>query len=48
MPTLIRLLTVIVILIGVAYGAMFALATFVEPNTTEMTITIPDERFAEP
>ncbi|MDN2567647.1 histidine kinase [Aquibium sp. A9E412] len=44
MPTLIRFLTVIAILVGLAYGAMFALVTFVEPNTGEMTVRIPPEK----
>ena len=34
------------ILVGLFYAAMFALATFVEPKRTEMTITIPSERLA--
>lgn len=48
MPTLFRLLTTIAILLGLAYGAMFALATLVEPKRTEMRITIPSDRFTEP
>jgi hypothetical protein len=44
MPTLIRFLTFIAILVGLAYGAMFALVTFVEPNTGEITERIPAER----
>lgn len=44
MPTLIRFLTIIAILAGLAYGAMFALVTLVEPKKGEMTIRIPAER----
>ena len=44
MPTLLRLLTVLAIIIGVVYGAMYALATFVKPNKGEMTERIPVER----
>ncbi|WP_425248619.1 histidine kinase [Chelativorans salis] len=44
MPTLFRLLTVITILAGLFYGAMFALATLVEPNRVEMTVDVPAER----
>lgn len=44
MPTLFRLLTVIAIIVGIVYGAMFALATFVEPNVAEMSVRIPPER----
>jgi hypothetical protein len=44
MPTLIRFLTFIAIMAGLAYAGMFALVTFVEPNTGEMTERIPPER----
>lgn len=43
MPTLFRLLMVIAVLAGLTYGAMFALATFVEPNRGEMTVRVPVE-----
>ena len=41
MPSLFRLLMVLGLLGGLGYGAMFALATFVEPKQREMTISIP-------
>jgi hypothetical protein len=44
MPTLFRFLTTIAILVGIVYGAMFALVTFVEPQTGEMTVRIPAEK----
>ncbi|WP_265517609.1 histidine kinase [Nitratireductor luteus] len=44
MPTLFRLLTVIAILVGLVYGAMFALVTFVEPKQAEMSVRVPAER----
>jgi hypothetical protein len=44
MPTLFRFLTTIAILVGIVYGAMFALVTFVEPRTGEMTVRIPPEK----
>lgn len=44
MPTLFRLLTTIAILVGIVYGAMFALVAFVEPRTGEMTVRIPAEK----
>jgi hypothetical protein len=44
MPTLFRLLTIIAVIVGIAYGTMYALATFVEPNIGEMTVRIPPER----
>ena len=41
MPTLIRLVVILLVLVGLAYGAMFALVTFVTPNEKEVTIRIP-------
>jgi hypothetical protein len=48
MPSLIRLLMVLGLLGGAAYGAMFALANFVQPKQREMTITIPQQRLIKP
>ncbi len=44
MPTLFRLLMTIAVLCGIVYAAMFALATFVEPNKGEMSVRIPAEK----
>ncbi|HEY7383915.1 MAG TPA: histidine kinase [Beijerinckiaceae bacterium] len=44
MPTLFRLLALIAIVGGIAFAAMFALATFVDPEPREMTETIPNSR----
>jgi hypothetical protein len=44
MPTLFRFLLVIAVLGGLVYAAMFALATFVQPEPREMTVTIPNSR----
>lgn len=44
MPTLFRLLVRLGIIVGVVYGAMFALATFVKPNVAEISVRIPAER----
>ena len=44
MPTLFRFLAVIAVIAGLAFAAMFALATFVEPEQREMTVTIPNSR----
>lgn len=41
MPSLIRFLVTCAILAGLVYGAMFALAIFVEPHPREMTVRIP-------
>jgi hypothetical protein len=48
MPSLIRLLLLFGLLGGFAYGAVFALATLVEPKPREITITIPPDKYAKP
>ena len=44
MPTLFRLLVILGLITGAAYGAMFALATLVQPNIAEISVRIPPER----
>jgi hypothetical protein len=44
MPTLFRFLVVIGVIVGVVYGAMWSLATFVEPRQGEMTVRVPAEK----
>lgn len=44
MPSLIRLIFFIGLMGGFAYGAVFALATFVEPKPREITVTIPQDK----
>ena len=48
MPSLLRLLMVVGLMGGFAYGAMFALANFVQPKQREMTISIPAQRLTKP
>jgi hypothetical protein len=48
MPTLFRLLVTIGIFVGLVYGAMFGLVTYVEPKKGEMTVRIPPERINKP
>jgi hypothetical protein len=43
-PTLFRFLAVVALLAGLAYAAMFAMATFVEPTPREITVTIPGSK----
>lgn len=43
-PTLFRFLLAIVVLAGLGFAAAFVLATFVEPQPREMTITVPSNR----
>ena len=40
-PTLFRLLAVLVILAGIGFGAVYALATLVKPTPRDITVTIP-------
>ncbi|MFN3687747.1 histidine kinase [Salinarimonas sp.] len=44
MPTLFRLLVIALVLGGLVYGAMWALAVFVEPTPREITTTVPPTR----
>jgi len=44
MPSLFRFLFVLGVLAALAYGAMFALVVFVEPETRPMSVTIPADR----
>ncbi len=41
MPTLIRLIIILLFLAGLVYGGMIALVTYVQPNPKETTIRIP-------
>lgn len=41
MPTLIRLLVVLLVLVGLAFGAMFALVATVTPRDKQVTVRIP-------
>jgi hypothetical protein len=44
MPTLMRFVTVVIVLGVLAGAAVVYLATMVEPNTREMTIRIPPSK----
>lgn len=41
MPTLIRLIIILLFLAGLVYGGMIALVAYVQPNPKETTIRIP-------
>ena len=45
MPSLLRFLMIFAVLGGIVYGAIFALANFVNPKPREMTVTIPADKF---
>jgi hypothetical protein len=44
MPSLFRFLFVLGVLAALAYGAMFALVIFVQPEPRPMSVTIPADR----
>lgn len=44
MPTLFRFLLVVAVLAGLGFAAMFALATFVDPDPREITVPVPTQR----
>jgi hypothetical protein len=46
MPSLMKLLTVVGVIVALGYGALVAL-TFVEPRTREMVVTVPPDRFVK-
>jgi hypothetical protein len=48
MPTLVRFLTVVLVLGVIAAAAVFYLAYMVEPNPREMTIRIPSNKLTPP
>ncbi|MHB1110380.1 MAG: hypothetical protein ACYCZU_08715 [Devosia sp.] len=41
MPTLIRFVVILLVLVGLAYGGMFALVAVVDPGEKEITVRIP-------
>jgi hypothetical protein len=45
MPSLFRFLMVVAVIGGIIYGALYALANFVNPKQREMTVTIPPDKF---
>jgi hypothetical protein len=47
MPTTLRLLFCCIVLIALVYGAMVALATYVEPVPRTITVRIPPEKLAQ-
>ncbi len=44
MPTLFRLLIILGILAGLGYAGMWAIVTFLPPQSREITVTIPADR----
>ncbi len=48
MPSLFRFLAAVAIIVGIIYGGMIALTVFVNPPSREISVTIPQDRFARP
>jgi hypothetical protein len=47
MPSLFRFLTVVGVLVGLTYGAMFVLANWFDPKPREITVSVPQDRFSK-
>lgn len=47
MPSLFRFFVVVIVLGAIGAAAMVYLATFVEPNTREMTVRIPPGKLGQ-
>nr|WP_246505018.1 histidine kinase [Microvirga antarctica] len=47
-PTLFRFLFVVLILAGLGFGAVFYLATMVNPTPREISVPIPSQRLPSP
>lgn len=47
MPTLTRLLAFLAVIAAITYGAMFALANFVQPTTHQITVEIPASKIPQ-
>ncbi|MEM7567920.1 MAG: histidine kinase [Pseudomonadota bacterium] len=44
MPSIVRFLVFLLVIGGLGFAAIFALATFVEPEPREVTIDVPSSR----
>jgi hypothetical protein len=47
MPSLFRFLVLLGMLGGLAYGAVFSLARYVELHPREITVTVPADKFVK-
>jgi hypothetical protein len=48
MPSLVRFLTILLVLGGLVYAGMYALATLVDPKPREITVNVPVDRKPSP
>ncbi|HWV42790.1 histidine kinase [Pseudorhodoplanes sp.] len=47
MPSLFRFLAAVAIIVGTIYGGMLALTVLVQPQSREISVTVPQERFSK-
>jgi hypothetical protein len=47
MPSLFRFLAAVAIIAGAIYGGMIALTVLVQPQSREISVTIPQDRFSK-
>jgi hypothetical protein len=47
MPSLFRFLTVVAVVGGLIYGGMYALANWFDPKPREITVSVPQDKFAK-
>jgi len=45
MPSLLRFLTIVVLLVAAVYGGVYSLAHFVQPKPREITVSVPPDKF---
>jgi len=45
MPSLLRLLAVVAIIVAAVYGGVYALAHFVQPHPRQMSVSVPPNKF---
>ncbi len=45
MPSLLRFLTAVAIILGAAYGCVYVLANWVNPKPREITVIVPPDKF---
>jgi hypothetical protein len=45
MPSLLRFLTLVAVIVGLIYGGIFALATYFDPEPREITVSVPPDKF---
>lgn len=45
MPSLLRFLAVVALLVATVYGGLFALAYFGKPHSREITVSVPPNKF---